>query len=75
MQSLWPYRYSGLEANSIGRRFIKEILKSNLYKPGFKKEAEQMAVWKCNSCGYEKEGRCKPKKCDCGAKESFQKKE
>jgi rubrerythrin len=22
-----------------------------------------MAIWKCAKCGYEKEGRCKPKKC------------
>jgi len=33
-----------------------------------------MAIWKCSSCGYEKESRCKPKKCECGAKDSFQKK-
>lgn len=26
-----------------------------------------MAVWQCRSCGAEKEGRCKPKKCpECG---------
>ncbi|MDS1029564.1 rubredoxin [Bacillota bacterium LX-D] len=35
-----------------------------------------MALWKCSSCGYEKEGRCKPKKCpECQAKDSFEKKE
>jgi rubrerythrin len=29
-----------------------------------------MATWKCTSCGYEKEGRCKPKKCpQCGKSE------
>jgi ABC-type ATPase with predicted acetyltransferase domain len=33
-----------------------------------------MAVWKCKDCGFEKESRCKPRKCDCGAKESFEKK-
>ncbi len=22
-----------------------------------------MALWKCEKCGFEKEGRCKPKKC------------
>lgn len=22
-----------------------------------------MATWKCKSCGYTKEGRCKPQKC------------
>jgi len=33
-----------------------------------------MAVWKCQTCGAEKEGRCKPRKCECGAKESFEKK-
>jgi rubrerythrin len=22
-----------------------------------------MAVWKCPTCGYEKDSRCKPKKC------------
>ncbi|MCG8402116.1 MAG: radical SAM protein, partial [Firmicutes bacterium] len=27
-----------------------------------------MAVWKCQSCGTELEGRCKPGKCkSCGA--------
>ncbi|MBM3700012.1 MAG: rubredoxin [Actinobacteria bacterium] len=34
-----------------------------------------MAIWKCSSCGYEKDSRCKPRKCECGAKESFTKKE
>lgn len=35
-----------------------------------------MAIWKCASCGHEKEGRCKPKKCpECQAQESFAKKE
>lgn len=34
-----------------------------------------MAVWKCKACGYEKEGRCKPRKCpNCGGNE-FEKKE
>ncbi len=36
-----------------------------------------MAVWKCSSCGYEKDARCRPGKCpECGApKDSFAKKE
>ncbi|MHB8171556.1 MAG: RCKP-type rubredoxin-like domain-containing protein [Thermincolia bacterium] len=35
-----------------------------------------MAVFKCSTCGYEKEGRCKPKKCpQCEAPNSFEKKE
>jgi len=35
-----------------------------------------MAVWKCIKCDYEKEARCKPKKCpECETKEDFQKKE
>lgn len=35
-----------------------------------------MAVWKCGACGYEKEGRCKPKKCpQCSGQETFTKKE
>jgi ABC-type ATPase with predicted acetyltransferase domain len=34
-----------------------------------------MAIWKCGSCGYEKDGRCKPRKCQCGASDSFVKKE
>ncbi|HHY38415.1 MAG TPA: rubredoxin [Clostridia bacterium] len=34
-----------------------------------------MAVWRCSSCGYEKESRCKPKKCpQCGKNDSFVKK-
>ena len=33
-----------------------------------------MAVWTCTSCGKEKDGRCKPKKCTCGGTE-FKKKE
>ncbi|TZE81820.1 RCKP-type rubredoxin-like domain-containing protein [Calorimonas adulescens] len=29
-----------------------------------------MAKWKCTSCGEEREGRCKPKKCkSCGGTE------
>jgi len=35
----------------------------------------RMAVWKCSACGFEKESRCKPRKCECGAKDSFEKKE
>lgn len=35
-----------------------------------------MAIWKCTACGYEKEARCKPRKCpECNAKDSFAKKE
>ncbi|MGI6630947.1 MAG: RCKP-type rubredoxin-like domain-containing protein [Bacillota bacterium] len=35
-----------------------------------------MAVWKCEKCGYEKEGRCKPKKCpSCEGQGTFVKKE
>lgn len=34
-----------------------------------------MATWKCESCGYSKQTRCKPKKCpDCGCS-SFEKEE
>ncbi|MBI5893261.1 MAG: rubredoxin [Deltaproteobacteria bacterium] len=33
-----------------------------------------MAAWKCKKCGFTKEGRCKPKKCEkCGAKDVFEK--
>jgi rubrerythrin len=33
-----------------------------------------MATWKCTTCGYTKEGRCKPKTCpQCQEKESFEK--
>ncbi|WP_373878625.1 RCKP-type rubredoxin-like domain-containing protein [Neomoorella thermoacetica] len=35
-----------------------------------------MAVWQCTQCGYEKEARCKPRKCpECSAKDSFTKKD
>jgi ABC-type ATPase with predicted acetyltransferase domain len=31
-----------------------------------------MAIWKCESCGAVREGRCKPKKCQqCGAANTF----
>ncbi|HLN65602.1 MAG TPA: hypothetical protein VK464_29095 [Symbiobacteriaceae bacterium] len=30
-----------------------------------------MAVFQCKSCGATKEGRCKPQKCECGAKGEF----
>ncbi|MBI4734182.1 MAG: rubredoxin [Rubrobacteridae bacterium] len=31
-----------------------------------------MAIWKCESCGATREGRCKPKKCQaCGANTTF----
>ena len=34
-----------------------------------------MAVYVCSSCGFEKESKCKPRKCpSCGAKGSFVKK-
>ncbi|HHW99431.1 MAG TPA: rubredoxin [Firmicutes bacterium] len=35
-----------------------------------------MAVFKCTNCGFEKEGRCKPRKCpECQSQNSFEKKE
>ncbi|MCB4204664.1 rubredoxin [Deferribacterales bacterium Es71-Z0220] len=35
-----------------------------------------MAVFVCSKCGYEKEGRCKPKKCpQCGETGTFDKKQ
>ncbi len=35
-----------------------------------------MAKWQCGKCGFEKEGRCKPRKCpECGESGSFAKKE
>jgi len=35
-----------------------------------------MAVWKCKSCGYTKESRCKPKKCpECEKAVQFEKAE
>lgn len=34
-----------------------------------------MAVFICKKCGYEKEGKCKPKKCpSCGESGQFEKK-
>jgi rubrerythrin len=39
----------------------------------FRKELA-MATWKCEKCGYQKEGRCKPRKCEkCAAADSFTK--
>ncbi|WP_091348818.1 RCKP-type rubredoxin-like domain-containing protein [Anaerobranca gottschalkii] len=33
-----------------------------------------MAVFKCSQCGYEKEGRCKPRKCpECEGQGTFEK--
>jgi rubrerythrin len=35
-----------------------------------------MAVWKCKTCGFSKEGRCKPQKCpQCEEKGGFEKQE
>ncbi|NYE58020.1 MULTISPECIES: RCKP-type rubredoxin-like domain-containing protein [Carboxydothermus] len=35
-----------------------------------------MAVFVCEKCGYEKETRCKPRKCpQCGESNTFKKKE
>ena len=35
-----------------------------------------MAIWNCEECGYEKEGRCKPKKCpECNDQAVFVKQE
>lgn len=35
-----------------------------------------MSVWVCSKCGYEKESRCKPRKCpECSTKDSFTKKD
>jgi len=36
----------------------------------------KLAVWVCESCGFEKEGRCTPQICaNCGEKGTFNKKE
>jgi rubrerythrin len=33
-----------------------------------------MAVWKCGSCGFERDAKCKPQKCpQCQAKGEFTK--
>ncbi len=33
-----------------------------------------MALYKCSACGFEKEGRCKPRKCpECEARDTFTK--
>jgi rubrerythrin len=35
-----------------------------------------MAIWKCPDCGYERDTRCKPKKCPtCDKQVTFAKKE
>ena len=35
-----------------------------------------MATWKCGTCGFTKEGRCKPQKCpQCQEKGNFEKQE
>ena len=34
-----------------------------------------MAIWKCESCGFTKDSRCKPKKCESCAWVNFSKKE
>jgi len=34
-----------------------------------------MAVFVCSQCGVTKEGRCKPKKCECGSDGTFVKQE
>ncbi len=41
--------------------------------PRFVKESP-VATWKCEKCGFTKEGRCKPRKCEkCAAADSFAK--
>ena len=39
-----------------------------------RRKEDTMAIWKCESCGFEKEGRCKPKKCEKCATGPFVKK-
>lgn len=35
-----------------------------------------MAIFKCGNCGFEREGRCKPRKCpECDGQNTFGKKE
>jgi rubrerythrin len=35
-----------------------------------------MATWKCKSCGFTKDGRCKPQNCpQCKEKGNFEKEE
>ncbi len=35
-----------------------------------------MATWTCEKCGHQKEGRCRPRKCEkCTAADSFVKQE
>jgi len=52
---------------------ISKIVKAGytVATPIFGKEVHGMATWKC-SCGFTKEGRCKPQKCEkCGEKGQF----
>lgn len=34
-----------------------------------------MAIWVCEKCGFTKESRCKPKKCECSWVVFFKKEE
>lgn len=35
-----------------------------------------MATWKCSTCGFSKDGRCKPQKCpQCDSKGTLEKQE
>lgn len=39
------------------------------------KGGSMMAIWKCQDCGWEKDTRCKPKKCGSCGGSNIQKKE
>jgi len=57
-------------------RIIKLLISSTFRDEDSRKEEDSMATFKCDSCGAEKEGRCKPKKCPkCGDTGKMTKKE
>jgi rubrerythrin len=68
-------RYQNLPYSMLDRMMMLSIMVTTLVTFSLQERSTRMAVWNCSKCGYEKESRCKPKKCPtCAEAETFVKK-
>lgn len=68
-------RFQNLSCSMLESLMLLSIMGTTLVKIHPQKRSQLMAVWNCSKCGYEKESRCKPKKCPtCAEAETFVKK-
>jgi hypothetical protein len=68
-------RFQNLPCSLLDRSLLLPIMGTTFVTFHLQERSQLMAVWNCSKCGYEKESRCKPKKCPtCAEAETFVKK-